>query len=240
MRLDIYLVTTNRCESRSKAQDLIKDGVVTVNKIIVRKPSFMVSTLDLVELNLVNDSFVSRSAHKLKQALDEFKIDLSNKTVLDIGASTGGFTECALLYGAAFVYAVDVGTNQLHTKLKSLPNVCSLEQTDARNLLISDFSREIDFICVDVSFISVKNILPHISKLLYDSKEVVILVKPQFELEKKYQIKNGIIKNEKLRLKTLTSVKDEAIKYGFIILNETVSQTPGRAGNIEYLLHLKK
>ena len=240
MRLDIYLVNSGLCETRSKSQDIIKNGYVTVNKEIIVKPSFTVSELDSVEISTNEHIYVSRSANKLKQALNDFNIDLRELVVLDIGASTGGFTECALEAGASFVYAVDVGKEQLHQSLRNNPNICSMEQTDARDLSVASFKRAIDFVCVDVSFISVRNILPSIVSLLYDNKEVVILVKPQFELERKYLNKKGIVKEEKLRIKALKSIKECARELGFKILDHKECKLPGRDGNIEYLLYLKK
>jgi len=239
MRLDVFLVNHAYCETRTKAKDLIMLGMVSVNNEIIVKPSQLVSEEDLVMVQNC-DCFVSRAAYKLKQALDTFQIDLSEKIVLDIGASTGGFTECALQYGASFVYAIDVGTSQLHPKLKQDERVCSLEQTDARNLVISMFEKAIDFICMDVSFISSRNILPIIADLLYDKKEAIILVKPQFELEKKVRNKRGIVKNEKDREMALKSVIKEAQILGLTVIDSIPCDTIGRDGNIEYLLYLKK
>ena len=240
MRLDIYLVEKGYCETRSKSQDIIKNGHITVNKEVIIKPAFIVSERDFVEISTHERIYVSRSANKLKQALIEFNISLHDLVVLDIGASTGGFTECALEEGASFVYAVDVGKEQLHPSLRENSKVCSMERTDARNLTKESFEKPIDFVCIDVSFISVRNILPSIVSLLYDNKELVILVKPQFELEQKYHNKKGIIKDKKLRIKALESVIEYAKELELKVLNYTQCSLAGRDGNIEYLLYLKK
>ena len=178
MRLDVYLSEKNLTKSRAAAAALIKAGAVSVNGNIVEKSAFEVGENDDVKIVGETLKYVGRGGLKLEKALEIGKIDLSGKTCLDIGASTGGFTDCMLQNGAKTVYAVDVGTNQLDEKLRKDARVVSLENTDIRDFFLNS---DVDFIGADVSFISLKLVLPHIFRLLKKDGKAVVLVKPQFE-----------------------------------------------------------
>jgi 23S rRNA (cytidine1920-2'-O)/16S rRNA (cytidine1409-2'-O)-methyltransferase len=234
MRLDQFLPKSGKVKSREHSKELILSGNVTVSGSVILKPAFEVSGDEEIE---VTDTlkYVSRGGLKLEYALKTFGIDVSGKTCLDIGASTGGFTDCLLQNGAAAVIAVDTGTNQLDPKIKENPRVTFFENTDIRNF--NDFSEPIDFISCDVSFISVEKILPVIFKLL--KADAVILIKPQFEMETKRREKNGVIKSKKVREAAREKVLAAVLKNGLTVINCTESYPPGKDGNIEYIAHIK-
>ena len=242
MRLDVYLSEKNLTKSRAAAAALIKAGAVSVNGKIVEKSAFEVGENDDVEIVGETLKYVGRGGLKLEKALEIAKIDLSGKTCLDIGASTGGFTDCMLQNGAKMVYAVDVGTNQLDEKLRSDARVVSLENTDIRDFFLNS---DVDFIGADVSFISLKLILPHIFRLLKTDGTAVVLVKPQFEagtssVGRKALSKKGVVTDEKARLKIVGEVKDFAQQCGFAVILTEESPITGGSGNVEYLMILEK
>ncbi|MBP0960446.1 MAG: TlyA family RNA methyltransferase, partial [Oscillospiraceae bacterium] len=184
-RLDIFLFENGLSKSRSNSKDLIKNGLVYVNGKICHKPSFAVSVEDDIKVSESANLFVGRGGLKLSKAIDEFSINLKDVVCLDIGASTGGFTDCMLKNGAKKVYAVDVGENQLDKSLCDDKRVVNLEKTNIKDIPSGYFSENIDFISIDVSFISLKQVLPKVSELLSDNGEIVALIKPQFEAGKK-------------------------------------------------------
>lgn len=242
MRLDVYLSEKNLTKSRAAAAALIKAGAVSVNGKIVEKSAFEVGENDDVEIVGETLKYVGRGGLKLEKALEIAKIDLSGKTCLDIGASTGGFTDCMLQNGAKMVYAVDVGTNQLDEKLRSDARVVSLENTDIRDFFLNS---DVDFIGADVSFISLKLILPHVFRLLKTDGTAVVLVKPQFEagtssVGRKALSKKGVVTDEKARLKIVGEVKDFAQQCGFAVILTEESPITGGSGNVEYLMILEK
>ncbi len=242
MRLDVYLSEKNLTKSRAAAAALIKAGAVSVNGKIVEKSAFEVGENDDVKIVGETLKYVGRGGLKLEKALEIGKIDLSGKTCLDIGASTGGFTDCMLQNGAKTVYAVDVGTNQLDEKLRKDARVVSLENTDIRDFFLNS---DVDFIGADVSFISLKLVLPHIFRLLKKDGKAVVLVKPQFEagsssVGRKALSKKGVVTDEKARLKIVAEVKDFAEKCGFTVLLTEKSPITGGSGNVEYLMILEK
>ena len=242
MRLDVYLSEKNLTKSRAAAAALIKAGAVSVNGKIVEKSAFEVGENDDVQIVGETLKYVGRGGLKLEKALEIAKIDLSGKTCLDIGASTGGFTDCMLQNGAKMVYAVDVGTNQLDEKLRSDARVVSLENTDIRDFFLNS---DVDFIGADVSFISLKLILPHIFRLLKTDGTAVVLVKPQFEagtssVGRKALSKKGVVTDEKARLKIVGEVKDFAQQCGFAVILTEESPITGGSGNVEYLMILEK
>jgi len=165
--------------------------------------------------------------------------DIKGKVCLDIGASTGGFTDCLLQHGAKKVYAVDVGKNQLHEKLRSDPRVVSLEKTNARYLTEKEISEKVDFVVSDVSFISVLKILPNICKLIKDNAEGIILIKPQFELSKE-EVKGGVVKDKKLHEKAIKKVIDGLESSCYTVIDLSFSETWGPEGNIEFLAYIRK
>ena len=242
MRLDVYLSEKNLTKSRAAAAALIKAGAVSVNGKIVEKSAFEVGENDDVKIVGETLKYVGRGGLKLEKALEIGKIDLSGKTCLDIGASTGGFTDCMLQNGAKTVYAVDVGTNQLDEKLRNDARVISLENTDIRDFFLNS---EADFIGADVSFISLKLVLPHVFRLLKNGGKAAVLVKPQFEagsssVGRKALSKKGVVTDEKARLKIVAEVRDFAEQCGFTVLLTEKSPITGGSGNVEYLMILEK
>ena len=237
MRLDEYVHQEGYTESRSKAQDIILAGCVFVNGVKVTSKAQKIKDTDTVEV-IQNIKYVSRAGDKLEKAFTEFGISVENKICLDIGASTGGFTDCLLRYGAKKVYALDVGHNQLVYKLRNDSRVVSIEDFNAKDIKREMFNDEIPSVIVsDVSFISVSKIAPIIYKELYDLEFWVSLIKPQFEAEKGDVSKGGIIKDDILRDKILNNAIERIIKCGFKEINRTVSPIKGSKGNIEYLAH---
>lgn len=238
IRLDKYLVDKKNIETRNLAKKLIEKNCVKVNNIIVNKISHQVKENDLVEI-IENKEYVSRGAYKLIKAIDEFKINLNNSIVLDIGSSTGGFTQVLLENNVSKVYALDVGTNQLSPLLKNNPKVVSIEQTNFKNVNESQF-KDINFITCDVSFISVKKILLKIKELNWKNLKGVFLLKPQFELTSK-EISMG---NGKVNHKYLENIKKDFMFFcasnNFKIINIIESPITGaKKQNIEYLTYLE-
>ena len=237
MRLDIFISSEMRFCSREKARYYIKNGDVSVNGTVIEKPSYDVSEKDGVE---IRDSigFVGKGGLKLKKAIESFRLNFFDKTVLDVGASTGGFTDCALQNGAKKVYAVDVGHGQLDPKLASNDRVVNFE---GRNIL--DLSPEnidkTDIVVSDVSFVSIKKILFHISNFIDEYGQIICLVKPQFEVGKK-RLKNGVVSDEKTHVEVVSDILDYAESLGLTVSGLDFSPIKGGEGNIEFLLYLTK
>ena len=237
MRLDEYVHINGYTESRSKAQDIILAGCVFVNGVKVTSKAQKIKDTDIIEV-IQNRKYVSRAGDKLDKAFSSFNISVENKICLDIGASTGGFTDCLIQHGAKKVYALDVGHNQLVYKLRNDNRVVSIEDFNAKDIKREMFNDEIPSIIVsDVSFISISKIAPIIYKELYDLEFWISLIKPQFEAEKGDVSKGGIIKDDSLREKILNNAIERIIKCGFKEINRTVSPIKGSRGNIEYLAH---
>jgi len=237
-RIDIALTERGLCQSRSRAKLLLKDGRVLLNHAVCTKPSALVTEQDLLELDDL--PYVGRGGLKLEGALETFPVNLEGRICLDIGASTGGFTDCMLRHGAKLVYAVDVGHDQLAESLRNHPQVKNLENTDIRNLSASDFPEIPDFCSIDVSFISLKYILPSAWALLADKADCIALVKPQFEAGKSALNKQGVVKSEKIRIQVLQEISEFAGQMGFVVCDSCESPIQGGTGNVEYLLYLKK
>lgn len=231
------MVSRRIVKSRNVAQQLIKEEKVFVNDRMISKPSFSVNDDDNIVIKGELPKYVGRGGLKLEKALSEFNIDLSDKLCIDIGASTGGFTDCMLQNGARLVYAVDVGKDQLDERLRTDKRVISLENTDVREAAekISDIA---DFISVDVSFISLKLVLPEVKTLLKQRGQAVALIKPQFEVGKSGLGKHGIVKSDMLRSKAVNEIKDFAEQIGFAVSEIIQSPITGGDGNIEYLIYL--
>lgn len=223
--------------TRAKAQDAIKEGKVKVNGKVIKKCSFLVDETDTIEMIHTEDEFVSRGAFKLKGCLDHFHVDISNQIVLDIGASTGGFTQVCLRYGASKVYALDVGHLQLAKELDENPSVIKMEGCNAREIEKSWFDEDIDFLCMDVSFISCKTILKHVFSVL-DIPHIAILVKPQFECGPQALNKHGVLKNKKMALEIVEDVKSFIFQY-YKNVDFMPSIIEGRSGNQEYMIYAK-
>ncbi|MBD5390933.1 TlyA family RNA methyltransferase [bacterium] len=237
MRLDVYLVEKGFFKSRTKAQTAIVDEAVLVNGKVVTKANFEILDEPTIEIIKESCPYVSRGGVKLEFAIKEFFLDFQDKIILDIGASTGGFTDCALQHGAKEVYAVDVGTNQLDPKLKLDARVISYEQTNI--LDVPSFPVEFDYIVMDVSFVTIEHILPAIQKFLKEEAIFICLIKPQYEVGKRY-LKNGIVKDRSLHIKVLEQVIQALHEYGMGIVKLISSPILGGSGNKEFLACIKK
>ncbi|MBD5080470.1 MAG: TlyA family RNA methyltransferase [Ruminococcaceae bacterium] len=236
-RLDVELVSRKLVKSRNVAQQIIKEGIVFINGKASGKASAEVSEIDIIELKGDLPRYVGRGGLKLDKAISEFGIDLKEKVCIDIGASTGGFTDCMLQNGANLVYAVDVGRDQLDAALKNDSRVISLEQTDIREAK-GKIPQKADFISIDVSFISLRTVLPFALDLLKPTGSIAALIKPQFEVGKSGLGKNGIVKDPKLREKAVIEIKECASFLGLKIAGTVQSPIAGGDGNIEYLIYL--
>lgn len=237
MRIDSYLSENGYFSSRSKAAIAIKRGLVTVNGQVVSKVSLEVSDED--EIKLLNElKFVSQGGYKLDKAITDFDLEVSGLIFADIGASTGGFTDCLLQRGAKKVYAVDVGENQLDATLFQSEKVVVMDKTNARYLELENFDEKLDGIVVDCSFISLKTLLPTFDRLLNDGI-VLALIKPQFECGKKFLGKSGILKDKKIRQQVVLDVISAASTLGFFV--KGLSKAPERDGkNIEYVVYFDR
>ncbi len=238
-RLDSILVTKGYFKSRAKAKYAIDSGNIYVNNIQITKSSKLISEEDNIEVRGETLKYVSRGGLKLEKAVNVFEINLNNKICMDIGASTGGFTDVMLQNGAKKVYSIDVGHDQLDEKLINNKKVINLEGTNIKDIDVKDFNT-IDFISTDVSFISTLQVIPKIYELLKIKGNAVILIKPQFEVGKQNLNKNGVVKDIKIHKKILESIIEQINNTGFEILNLEYSPIKGPAGNIEYLLYIEK
>jgi 23S rRNA (cytidine1920-2'-O)/16S rRNA (cytidine1409-2'-O)-methyltransferase len=236
-RLDRLLVEGGLAGTREKAQAMILAGEVLVDEQKVEKCGALVSATAKVRLVGEPLKYVSRGGVKLEGALAHFHIDPAAKVCLDIGASTGGFTDCLLQQGAARVFALDVGTNQLDWKLRCDPRVVSLEKINARNLKFEILGSHVQLVTMDVSFISATLILPALPPLLESPADVLVLVKPQFEVGKGQVGKGGIVREPALRQEAVRKVSRKLLELGFGDLAQAESVLPGAEGNLEYFLH---
>lgn len=236
-RLDVALVERGLVDSRSKAQSLIMARRVLVNGAFVDKAGANVAADDEVRVAELEHPWVGRGGMKLAHALKEFAIDVTGKVCADIGASTGGFTDVLLKSGASKVYAIDVGHGQLDVSLRNDPRVVNREKTNARFLHPESFEDEIAFVCIDVSFISLKLILPAVARFL--SGELVALIKPQFEVGKHDVGKGGIVRDDAKRQEAVDGVIAFAREIGFDVKDVIASPVKGAEGNIEFLMHAR-
>ncbi len=227
--------------SRERAKDAIENGYVSSEGKIFRKPGERVSKNTIFNIDEKGYlKYVGRGGLKLEKAIELFNIDISGKVCIDVGASTGGFTDCMLRYGAELIFAVDVGTGQLADIIKNNPKVISMENTNIVNCRKEDFSLSVDFAAIDVSFVSLTKILPYVNDILNENGEAVILIKPQFEAGKRNVGRKGIVKNPKTHKNVIRSVCACISELGFKIKNITFSPIKGSAGNIEYIMHISK
>lgn len=235
-RLDVELVRRGLVQSRSQAENYIKLGDVYVNKKVVQKAGTPVSETDVIELKSAGQ-YVSRAGLKLASVAEKLDVGFRDMVVLDVGSSTGGFTDYALQHGVKKVFAVDVGTDQLHPSLRSDPRIELHEKTDIRDFVPSE---PIDIVVVDVSFISLRDILPHVTRIVPASAQIVAMLKPQFEAGRG-QTNKGVIKNNAVRRRILADFELWAERY-FVIADKRDSEVAGQKGNVErfYLLRLKK
>lgn len=240
IRLDSAVFELGISESREKAKALIMAGQIYVNGMKAIKPGVTVNSSDKIELKGNTLPYVSRGGLKLEKAMKVFPLTLDKKVCMDIGASTGGFTDCMLQNGAVKVYAIDVGYGQLAWKLRSDSRVVNLERTNFRYVTREQIPEEIDFASIDVSFISLKLIFPALMPLLKTEGECVCLVKPQFEAGKEKVGKKGVVREKSTHVEVIENVIGYASDNGFSILNLDFSPVKGPEGNIEYLLYIKK
>ena len=239
MRLDVYLQEKGFFESRTKAQQAIERGEIFINDEMVKKSSIEIN--DCVEHDIrhvCQEKFVSLGGYKLNKAIKDFKFNCENLIVADVGASTGGFTDCLLKQNAKKVYAVDLNDTLLHASLKNNDKVKMIVK-NARNLTRLDFDEDLDLIVADLSFISVTYVLDTFSKLLKSGKHLIILIKPQFELNEKVKLKNGIVKDKKMQLKICKKVFDYAKEVGLTPINFTNAPI-NEEKNLEFLMLLEK
>ena len=236
-RIDVLLVERGLAESREKAQAMIMAGEVLADEQKVDKPGHRVRGDAVIRLLGVPPKFVSRAGQKLEAALERFGIDVSGKVCADIGASTGGFTDCLLQRGAAKVYAVDVGAGQLHWNIRQDERVVVKERINARYLTREVIPEPVGFACCDVSFISATLILPVLTPLLQPEADLVVLVKPQFEVGKGQVGKGGIVRDPELHREAVQKVRASLEQAGFAHTAATESPILGAEGNREFLLH---
>lgn len=238
-RLDVLLVEQGLAQSREKAKAIIMSGSVFVEGQREDKAGTMFEESMRIEVKGKVLPFVSRGGLKLEKAMKQFGITLDGKICMDIGASTGGFTDCMLQNGAAKVYAVDVGHGQLAWKLRQDERVICMERTNIRYVTPEDIKEHLDFVSVDVSFISLTKVLPPAKQLLKEDAQMVCLIKPQFEAGREKVGKKGVVRDANVHLEVIEMVMSYAASIGFEVLHLDFSPVKGPEGNIEYLLHLQ-
>ncbi len=238
-RLDVLLVNRGLAQSREKAKAVIMAGIVYVDGQKEDKAGTSFEDTVSIEVRGAALKYVSRGGLKLEKAMTHFGISLEGRVCMDVGASTGGFTDCMLQNGASKVYAVDVGHGQLDWKLRNDPRVVCMEKTNIRYVTEADVADPIGFSSVDVSFISLSKVLGPVKALLADDAQVVCLIKPQFEAGREKVGKKGVVREKSTHLEVIQAVMDYAASIGFGILHLEFSPIKGPEGNIEYLLHLQ-
>jgi 23S rRNA (cytidine1920-2'-O)/16S rRNA (cytidine1409-2'-O)-methyltransferase len=238
VRLDALLVDRRLAPTRERARALILAGQVKVAGRMASKAGTAVDTDAAVELLAPDHPYVGRGGLKLAHALDTFGIRVTGRTALDIGASTGGFTDVLLQRGADMVVALDVGHGQLDWRLRNDPRVVVVERFNARRLTPEALPSLMDIVCIDVSFISLKQILPVVPPLLRPGADVIALVKPQFEAGRA-EVRSGVIRNDAIRMRVIEEVREKAAAIGLTPAGMTPSPITGQKGNVEFLLHLR-
>jgi 23S rRNA (cytidine1920-2'-O)/16S rRNA (cytidine1409-2'-O)-methyltransferase len=246
VRLDIYLVEEGLLKTRSLAKNLIKEQKILVNGVPAKKSGQEISEKDKIEI-LEQFKFVSRAGYKLEKALEKFNVNVKGKVALDLGASTGGFTDCLLQRGAKEIYAIDVGSGQMEKGIRLDERVRCYEKVNARYLddlirtgLFPPFKNEPQIVVADLSFISITLVLPAILKCVQEGTEFVVLVKPQFELGKSVVNKKGIVTDNRERIKALERVKQFCAGSKVTVKGSMDSPIKGGDGNVEYLLYFVK
>lgn len=240
IRLDIAVTQRGLAESREKAKALIMAGQVYLNGQKELKAGATVKPDDEIEVRGSRNPFVSRGGLKLQKAAEKFDIDLADCICMDIGASTGGFTDCMLTHGAKKVYSIDVGYGQLAWKLRTDERVVNMERTNFRYVTHEQIPEDIDFASVDVSFISLKIILPVLRELLKGDGQAVCLIKPQFEAGREKIGKKGVVRDPQVHIEVVENIVEFALESGFDVKNLDFSPIKGPEGNIEYLMHIQK
>ena len=241
MRADVYIFTQGKSKSRQSAKNLIENGNVLIDGSKLTKPSIDIDDSIEHEIEIINKpQFVSRGGEKLNEALNAFKIDVTGLTCLDVGASTGGFTDCLLQRGAKIVYAVDSGHSQLDNSLVNDERVVAMEKYNARFIKTDDFPCEFDVAVMDVSFISQTFMYTGLSSVIKDGGNLITLIKPQFECGKSALNSHGIVKKASYHIQAINKVIDSATICGFSCIDLIVSPIVGGSGNVEFLIHLQK
>lgn len=236
-RLDVYLVEEGLISGRDLAKSIIMEGKVFVNNQKADKAGQQIGEKDVVELRGAEQKYVSRGGLKLEKAMKSFPISLNGKITMDIGASTGGFTDCMLQNGAEKVFAVDVGYGQLAWKLRTDPRVVNMERTNIRSVTLEDIGEPLDFASIDVAFISLELVLPVAKRLLKEGGGVVALIKPQFEAGREKVGKKGVVRDGAVHREVISKVVNFAQNNGFQVLGLDFSPIRGPEGNIEYLMY---
>ena len=239
-RLDVLLVNMGMAPSREQARALIMEGKVYVNGGKEDKPGMRFDMYSSIEVRGDKLPFVSRGGLKLQKAVEIWNLDFTGMTCMDVGASTGGFTDCMLKHGAEKVYAVDVGYGQLHWNLRNDPRVVNMEKTNIRYLTPEELNDAVDFVSVDVSFISLTKVLPVLLALMKQEARAVTLIKPQFEAGREKVGKKGVVREAETHIEVCEAMTSFAREQGFTVLGLDYSPVRGPEGNIEYLMYLKK
>ncbi len=239
-RLDVLLVKRNLAESREKAKAYIMAGNVFVDSVREDKAGSSFEETVQIEVKGMAMKYVSRGGFKLEKAVEEFGVDLSGKTCMDVGSSTGGFTDCMLQNGAVKVFAIDVGTNQLAWKLRTDERVVSMEKTNIRYVILENIGQPVEFVSIDVAFISLSKVLGPVYELMAENAEIVCLIKPQFEAGREKVGKKGVVRDKKVHEEVIIAVTSMAAATGFELLQLDYSPIKGPEGNIEYLLYARK
>ena len=239
-RLDVMMVNRGLAESREKAKAIIMSGIVYVDNIKEDKAGSTFDEKAQIEVRGNTLKYVSRGGLKLENAMDCFGVSLAGKVAMDVGSSTGGFTDCMLQNGAVKVYSVDVGHGQLAWKLRNDERVVCMEKTNIRYVTPDDIEDRIEFASIDVSFISLTKVLPPVKELLTDDGEIVCLIKPQFEAGREKVGKKGVVRDQKVHVEVVEMIVDFARQIGFKTLDLSYSPIKGPEGNIEYLLYITK
>lgn len=238
-RLDVLLVSQGFAPSREKAKAIIMSGIVYVEGQKEDKAGTMFDSQLKIEVRGHTLKYVSRGGLKLEKAMTHFGVELEGRVCMDVGASTGGFTDCMLQNGAVKVYSVDVGHGQLDWKLRNDPRVVCMEKTNIRYVTPADISDAVDFVSIDVSFISLSKVLEPVKALMQPDGQMVCLIKPQFEAGREKVGKKGVVREKSVHLEVIEAVIGYAISIGFEVLHLEFSPIKGPEGNIEYLLHLQ-
>lgn len=238
-RLDVLLVQQGLAASREKAKAVIMAGEVFVDNQREDKAGQTFPITAKIEVRGKKMKYVSRGGYKLERALERFPIELMDKVCMDVGSSTGGFTDCMLQNDAKYVYAVDVGTNQLAWSLRQDARVCSMEKTNIRYVIPEDIGQAVDFVSIDVAFISLTKVLLPVKALMKADGQIVCLIKPQFEAGREKVGKKGVVRDKKVHEEVIEQVMNYAKSIGFHVLGLEHSPIRGPEGNIEYLLYME-
>jgi len=239
-RIDLVMVEKNLVRSREKAKALILSGIVYIDEVRIEKPGQLIDDGLTISIREKAVPYVSRGGLKLDKALNQFDIDIKDKVFIDIGASTGGFTDCLLKHGAQKVFSIDVGYGQLAWELRNDSRVVVMERTNIRNVSLEDIGFLCDGAVIDVSFISLEKVLPVALSLIRQKADIVALIKPQFEAGREYVGKNGVIRDQSVHVKVIEKIVDICDKLMLDTVSLTYSPVKGPKGNIEFIIHLKK